>query len=175
MSPEGQKEQDIWREQQEVLLRYLQCGHLHRLRIWIKERGSEYPAQTLITQLFIPLRRRLQSQQPTLQALLSALDGVLINYICIYLATARKKNSKDALVVGWNVHDTTRLWFEAWIAAQQGWRVDVLAHSLAQLRPELFDGQTLLVWCGESPTAAQEQQLTQWQAHGYPVFPLKGN
>ncbi|MNP58139.1 HTH-type transcriptional repressor YcgE [compost metagenome] len=73
------------------------------------------------------------------------------------------------------MQDTTRLWLEAWIAAQDGWRVDVLAHSLVQLRPELFDGQTLLVWCGESPTAAQEQQLTQWQAHGYPVFPLKGN
>ena len=175
LSPEGQEEQDIWREQQEVLLRYLQSGHLHRLRVWLKDRGSEYPAQTLISHLFIPLRRRLQSQQPTLQALLSALDGVLINYICICLASARKKNSKDALVVGWNVQDTTRLWLEAWIAAQDGWRVDVLAHSLVQLRPELFDGQTLLVWCGESPTAAQEQQLTQWQAHGYPVFPLKGN
>ena len=118
----------------------------------------------------------LPAQLPQIEGTtLSALDGVLINYICICLATARKKNSKDALVVGWNVHDTTRLWLEAWIAAQQGWRVDVLAHSLPQLRPELFDGQTLLVWCGESPTAAQEQQLTQWQAHGYPVFPLKGN
>ena len=175
LSEQNNTEQDIWREQQEVLLRYLQSGHLNRLRLWLKERGSDYPAQTLIAHLFIPLRRRLQSQQPTLQALLSALDGVLINYICICLATARKKNSKDALVIGWNVHDTTRLWLEAWIAAQQGWRVDVLAHSLGQLRPELFDGQTLLVWCGESPTEAQQQQLTQWQEHGYPVFSLNGN
>lgn len=175
LSEHSPDEQDIWREQQEVLLRYLQSGHLHRLRLWLKERGNEYPAQTLISHLFIPLRRRLQSQQPTLQVLLSALDGVLINYICICLATARKKNSKDALVIGWNVHDTTRLWLEAWIAAQQGWRVDVLAHSLGQLRPELFDGQTLLVWCGESPTEAQQQQLNQWREHGYPVFPLNGN
>jgi DNA-binding transcriptional MerR regulator len=175
LSEQSPDEQDIWREQQEVLLRYLQSGHLHRLRLWLKERGNEYPAQTLISHLFIPLRRRLQSQQPTLQALLSALDGVLINYICICLATARKKNSKDALVIGWNVHDTTRLWLEAWIAAQQGWRVDVLAHSLGQLRPELFDGQTLLVWCGESPTEAQQQQLNQWREHGYPVFSLNGN
>lgn len=57
------------------------------------------------------------------------LDGVLINYISVCLASARNKNSKDALVIGWNVHDTTRLWLEAWIATQQGWRVDVLAHS----------------------------------------------
>lgn len=97
LSEQNNTEQDIWREQQEVLLRYLQSGHLNRLRLWLKERGSDYPAQTLIAHLFIPLRRRLQSQQPTLQALLSALDGVLINYICICLATARKKTAKTRL------------------------------------------------------------------------------
>ncbi|MGQ7172966.1 L17 family ribosomal protein, partial [Escherichia sp. R-CC3] len=73
-----------------------------------------------------------------LQALLAILDGVLINYIAICLASARKKQGKDALVVGWNIQDTTRLWLEGWIASQQGWRIDVLAHSLNQLRPELF-------------------------------------
>ena len=100
------------------------------------------------------------------------LDGVLINYISVCLSSARKKSGKDALVVGWNVHDTTRLWLEAWIATQQGWRVDVLAHSLPQLRPELFEGQTLLVWCGDIPTAAQQQLLSEWREHGYPVITL---
>jgi len=164
--------QSEWREHQETLLRFLQAGNLQRLRTWIKEQGRDYPAQTLITHLFIPLRRRLQSQQPTLQTLLSMLDGVLINYISVCLSSARKKSGKDALVVGWNVHDTTRLWLEAWIATQQGWRVDVLAHSLPQLRPELFEGQTLLVWCGEIPTAAQQQLLSEWREHGYPVITL---
>jgi len=164
--------QSQWREHQETLLRFLQAGNLQRLRTWIKEQGRDYPAQTLITHLFIPLRRRLQSQQPTLQTLLSMLDGVLINYISVCLSSARKKSGKDALVVGWNVHDTTRLWLEAWIATQQGWRVDVLAHSLPQLRPELFEGQTLLVWCGDIPTAAQQQLLSEWQEHGYPVITL---
>ncbi len=78
-------------------------------------------------------------------------------------------------MIGWNVHDTTRLWLEAWIATQQGWRVDVLAHSLAQLRPELFEGQTLLVWCGEVPSASQQQLLTEWREHGYPVYSLGPN
>lgn len=164
--------QSEWREHQETLLRFLQAGNLQRLRTWIKEQGRDYPAQTLITHLFIPLRRRLQSQQPTLQTLLSMLDGVLINYISVCLSSARKKSGKDALVVGWNVHDTTRLWLEAWIATQQGWRVDVLAHSLPNLRPELFEGQTLLVWCGDIPTAAQQQLLSEWREHGYPVFIL---
>ena len=164
--------QSEWREHQETLLRFLQAGNLQRLRTWIKEQGRDYPAQTLITHLFIPLRRRLQSQQPTLQTLLSMLDGVLINYISVCLSSARKKSGKEALVVGWNVHDTTRLWLEAWIATQQGWRVDVLAHSLPNLRPELFEGQTLLVWCGDIPTAAQQQLLSEWREHGYPVFTL---
>jgi len=164
--------QSEWREHQETLLRFLQAGNLQRLRTWIKEQGRDYPAQTLITHLFIPLRRRLQSQQPTLQTLLSMLDGVLINYISVCLSSARKKSGKDALVVGWNVHDTTRLWLEAWIATQQGWRVDVLAHSLPNLRPELFEGQTLLVWCGDIPTAAQQQLLSEWREHGYPVITL---
>ncbi|ABP61390.1 HTH-type transcriptional regulator MlrA [Enterobacter sp. 638] len=164
--------QNEWREHQETLLRFLQAGDLQRLRTWIKEQGRDYPAQTLIAHLFIPLRRRLQSQQPTLQTLLSMLDGVLINYISVCLSSARKKSGKDALVVGWNVHDTTRLWLEAWIATQQGWRVDVLAHSLPQLRPELFEGQTLLVWCGDIPTAAQQQLLSEWREHGYPVITL---
>ncbi|WP_230354144.1 HTH-type transcriptional regulator MlrA [Lelliottia sp. WAP21] len=162
-----------WREQQETLLRFLQAGHLQRMRTWIIDLCREHPAQTLIEHLFIPLRLRLQSQQPTLQALLSMLDGVLINYISVCLASARKKNSKDALVVGWNVHDTTRLWLEAWIVTQQGWRVDVLAHSLVQLRPELFDGQTLLVWCGDIPSAAQEQLISEWRENGYPVYALR--
>ncbi|ENS2212163.1 transcriptional regulator, partial [Escherichia coli] len=103
---------------------------------------------------------------------LAILDGVLINYIAICLASARKKQGKDALVVGWNIQDTTRLWLEGWIASQQGWRIDVLAHSLNQLRPELFEGRTLLVWCGENRTSAQQQQLTSWQEQGHDIFPL---
>ena len=102
LSNENVDVQNGWRDQQETLLTYLQSGNLHSLRTWIKERGQDYPAQTLTTHLFIPLRRRLQCQQPTLQALLAILDGVLINYIAICLASARKKQGKDALVVGWN-------------------------------------------------------------------------
>nr|EFX6077248.1 transcriptional regulator [Shigella boydii] len=50
--------------------------------------------------------------------------------------------------------------------------MDVLAHSLNQLRPELFEGRTLLVWCGENQTSAQQQQLTSWQEQGHDIFPL---
>ncbi|MRS14994.1 HTH-type transcriptional regulator MlrA [Enterobacteriaceae bacterium RIT691] len=169
ISPE---QQNGWREHQETLLRFLQEANFNRLRLWIKERGNDYPAQTLVAHLFIPLRLRLQSSQPTLQALLSVLDGVLINYISGCMSAARKRQGRDALVVGWNITDTTRLWLEGWIACEQGWRVDVLAHSLHHLRPELFDGQTLLVWCGDASTVGQLEQLQQWQSQGINVLRL---
>lgn len=75
-------------------------------------------------------------------------------------------------MIGWNIHDTTRLWLEGWVASQQGWRIDVLAHSLSQLRPELFGGKTLLIWCGENQTLAQQQQLSAWRAQGATFIPL---
>lgn len=162
-----------WSEQQEILLRFLQTGNLNRLRQWIKECGRDYPAKTLVRHLFIPLRLRLQSAQPTLQAFLGILDGMLINYISLCLASARKRSGRDALIVGWNITDTTRLWLEGWIACEQNWRVDILAHSLPKLRPELFAGQTLLVWCGEAPTSAQQQQLQQWREQGHGIIPLE--
>ncbi|SUG46966.1 transcriptional regulator [Salmonella enterica subsp. arizonae] len=66
------------------------------------------------------------------------------------------------LVCGWKVGSP----------ANRGWRIDVLAHSLNQLRPELFDGKTLLVWCGENQTLAQQQQLSAWRAQGRDIHPL---
>lgn len=158
-----------WRAQQETGLHYLQEGNLNRLHVWIKERARDYPARTLNTWLFAPLRRRLQSAQP---ALLGLLDGALINHISVCLASARKKNDKHALVIGWNVQDTTQLWLEGWMASQQGWRVDVLPHSLPHVRPEMFEGQTLLVWCGETPSATQQQQLLAWRDAGHTVYLL---
>lgn len=169
LSSEPDEVRDGWREQQETVLRYLQQGNQQQLHQWIKEHERDYPASTLTSNLIMPLRHRLQNPQPALQAMLSLLDGILITHISGSLALARKKSGQDALVIGWNIHDTPRLWLEGWIASQQGWRVDVLAHSLTHLRPEMFDGQTLLVWCGESPTTAQLHQLLTWQENGHRV------
>ena len=169
LSSEPDEVRDGWREQQEAALRYLQQGNQQQLHQWIKEHERDYPASTLTSNLIMPLRHRLQSPQPALQAMLSLLDGILITHISASLAMARKKSGQDALVIGWNIHDTPRLWLEGWIACQQGWRVDVLAHSLTHLRPEMFDGQTLLVWCGENPTTAQLHQLLTWQENGHRI------
>ncbi|WP_314137875.1 MerR family transcriptional regulator [Buttiauxella noackiae] len=164
-----------WRERQELLLHHLQSGSPNRLRTWMADIGRDYPAETLVHQLYTPLRRRLQCHQVTLNTLLSLLDGALINYIALCLASARKRSGKDALLVGWDTPDTTRLWMAAWMAIQQGWRIDVLAHPLHQLRPELFAHQTLLVWCGDTPTTHQLDQLELWRCAGMQIFPLMSN
>lgn len=161
---------DGWREQQEKLLHDLRNGDLQHLRQWVKTLRHSHGARTLVDNLFTPLRQRLQ----TLNTLLGLLDGALINDIALSLTSARRKSGPHALVVGWNVTDITRLWLEGWVACEQGWRVDVLAHSLSHVQPELFPGQTLLVWCGAAPSAMQLQQLEHWQEDGI-AFALPAN
>ena len=56
--------------------------------------------------------------------------------------------------------------------SEQGWRVEVLANSLNQLRPDLFEGQTMMVWCGDAPSPSQRQQLAAWQAAGHAIYAL---
>lgn len=165
---------DGWREQQEIALRDLRNGNLNHLRQWVKELHRTDSARTLVDNLFTPLRLRQQSAQLPLHTLLGLLDGVLINDIALSLSAARRKSGPQALVVGWNVTDLTRLWLEGWVACEQGWRVDVLAHSLSHIQPELFPGQTLLVWCGSAPNAMQQQQLARWQEDGA-AFALPAN
>ncbi len=165
---------DGWREQQEIALRDLRNANLNHLRQWVKELRRTDSARTLVDNLFTPLRLRLQSAQLPLHTLLGLLGGVLINDIALSLSAARRKSGPQALVVGWNVTDLTRLWLEGWVACEQGWRVDVLAHSLSHVQPELFPGQTLLVWCGAAPNTMQLHQLARWQEDGT-AFALPAN
>lgn len=155
-----------WRKQQEILLGYLQNGSYHRLRLWLKERNHTDSAQTLVQYLINPLRQRLLSPQPTLLALRGILDGIVINHIARNLSASANYHGSHALMVGWNVDDITRLWLEGWIASEQGWRVDILAHSLNQLRPELFPDSTLMVWCGEAPCSARVNLMRLWERQG---------
>lgn len=43
LSNENVDLQNGWREQQEILLHYLQNNNLHNLRVWLKERGGISP------------------------------------------------------------------------------------------------------------------------------------
>ena len=169
LSEEESNQQSGWHEHQATLMHHLQNSGPTQLRKWIAEVGKEHPVATLVTHLYVPLRRRLHGQQATLTAMLSLLDGILIGHISVCLAQARRRAGRDALIVGWNITDATRLWLAAWSALDQGWRPEVLAHPLTQLRPEMFPGQTLLIWCGDDPSPAQRMQIETWQQEGQPV------
>ncbi len=139
-----------WREQQEILLHYLQ-QYLHSLRLCGQKNAVRIiQPKTLTTNLFVPPRRRLRKPTTRPSALLGIPDGIPIQLI---RASARppQETGKDALVIWLNIHDTTRRWLEGWVASQQGWRIDAGASPASSARNR-FDGKTLLVWCGENQT-----------------------
>ena len=91
LSNENVDVQNGWRDQQETLLTYLQSGNLHSLRTWIKERGQDYPAQTLTTSVYSSAPTASGANNRLSRRCWRSLDGVLINYISICLASVRKK------------------------------------------------------------------------------------
>lgn len=163
----------VWQSHQERAMHLLQQRDGHTLQQWLSELMRDHPAKTLAQQLINPLRARLQGTRPAYQAKLSLLDGILINLIAGNLSASRQQaHGRPALVVGWGVQDSTRLWIEGWIASQQEWQVGILAHPFTQFHPEMFKGKMLLVWCGDSPSPAQQQQLQAWQETGHQVWLL---
>lgn len=48
LSSDSSEQPNGWREQQEILLHYLQSSNLHSLRLWVKERGQDYIARRII-------------------------------------------------------------------------------------------------------------------------------
>ncbi|ADP12046.1 HTH-type transcriptional regulator MlrA (MerR-like regulator A) [Erwinia sp. Ejp617] len=156
---------------QEEMMSVIRLVRPSKLRVKIASLGKEFPVDTLIDQVFVPIRHRLGLDQNTARTLCSFLDGALIDYISFCLTGARKKAGKDALLMGWGITDRTRLWLEAWRLAQQGWRIDLLAEPLASPRPELFPGQHIFVYSGKTLTQRQEEQLAHWQEQGLSITP----
>lgn len=160
---------DDWSSLQEEMMAVLRHVRPARLRAAIMALGREHSADALIDHIFVPVRQRLSLDQNTARTMCSMLDGVLIDYAASCLAEARKKTGKEALLIGWDCEDRTRLWLEAWRLSQQGWHIDVLAEPLDAPRPELFPGQQLFLWTGKAPSRRQQEQLAHWREQGYTV------
>ena len=160
---------DGWGALQEGMMTILRQVRPAKLRAMILALGREHPVDALIDNIYVPVRHRLTLDQNTARTMCSLLDGLLIDYVVLSLANARKKAGKDALLIGWSIEDRTRLWLEAWRLSQQGWHIDVLAEPLDSPRPELFPGQQLFVWTGKALTHRQQEQLSHWQEQGYAV------
>ncbi|WP_034913607.1 MULTISPECIES: MerR family transcriptional regulator [Erwinia] len=160
---------DGWTTLQEEIMKVLRQVKPSRIRTKIATMGREHPASDLIDHVYLPVRQRLGLDQTTARAMCSLLDGALIDYAAFCLTGSRKKEGKDALLMGWAIDDRTRLWLEAWRLSQQGWRIDVLAEPLELPRPELFPGQQIFVFTGKPLSRRQQEQMTHWREQGYPV------
>lgn len=162
-------DEPVWATIQEEMMLLLRKANAARLRETITLLGRKFGAEQLIDEVFTPVRQRLGRDQHTGRAILSLLDGVLIDYAASRIAVARKEASKEALLASWGNDDRTRLWLEAWRLSQQGWRLDLFAEPLDSPQPEFFPGQQLFVWTGKPLTQRQSQLLAQWQEQGFAI------
>ncbi|BBR58381.1 MULTISPECIES: MerR family transcriptional regulator [unclassified Klebsiella] len=158
---------DDWSALQEEMMAALRSARPARLRAKISALGREHPCDALIDHVFVPVRQRLSLDQNTARIMCSLLDGVLIEFVTSCLSESRRKAGKDALLMGWDTDDRTRLWLEAWRLSQRGWHIAVLAEPLESPRPELFPGQQLFVWTGVTPTRRQQELIQHWHEQGY--------
>lgn len=160
---------EAWRSQQDEVMTVLRLVQPAKLRTKIADLGQVFAVDTLIDHVFIPVRQCLGLDKNTARAMISLLDGLLIEYVIQRLADSRNKEGKDTLLVGWESEDRIRLWLEAWRLSQHGWRPDVLADPLESPRPELFPGQHIFVWTGKVLTMRQQEQLEHWQKQGFAI------
>ncbi|MGU3412708.1 MerR family transcriptional regulator [Enterobacteriaceae bacterium C34A] len=161
---------DDWTTLQEEMMAVLRSAHPAKMRAKIVALSREYRAEDLIDHVYAPTRQRLSLDHNTARIMCSMLDGVLTEFVAVTLAESRKKAGKDALLIGWDTDDRTRLWLEAWRLSQQGWHIAVLAEPLDSPRPELFPGQQLIVWTGITPTRRQQELLQHWHEQGFSLI-----
>ncbi len=161
--------QSGWSSSQEEMMLVVRYASPTKLRARLAELRREHSFEALIDNILVPVRQRMSLDQNTVRHMASMLDGVLIEVAAASLVESRKKPGKDALLIGWDCEDRTRLWLEAARLSQKGWHIDVLADPIDSPRPELFPGQKIFVWTGKAPTARQQEQLDHWHEQGFAV------
>ncbi|MCI1899234.1 MAG: MerR family transcriptional regulator [Enterobacter sp.] len=161
--------QSGWASSQEEMMLAIRTASPARLRARLADMRREHSVEALIDNILVPVRQRMSHDQNTVRHMASLLDGVLIELAAARLVESRKKPGKDALLIGWECDDRTRLWLEAARLSHKGWHIDVLAEPIDSPRPELFPGQKIFVWTGKSPTARQQEQLDHWREQGFAV------
>ncbi|UJD94450.1 MerR family transcriptional regulator [Lelliottia amnigena] len=158
-----------WTAYQEEMMLVLRYASPAKLRAKLADFRREHSVEALIDNILVPVRQRMSHDQNTVRHMASLLDGVLIEVAAASLAESRKKSGKDALLIGWECEDRTRLWLEAARLSHKGWHIDVLAEPIDSPRPELFPGQKIFVWTGKAATARQQEQLDHWREQGFSV------
>jgi len=158
-----------WTVYQEEMMLVLRYASPAKLRAKLADFRREHSVEALIDHILVPVRQRMSLDQNTVRHMASLLDGVLIEVAAASLVESRKKPGKDALLMGWECEDRTRLWLEAARLSHKGWHIDVLAEPIDSPRPELFPGQKIFVWTGKTATPRQQEQLDHWREQGFAV------
>jgi len=158
-----------WTAYQEEMMLVLRYASPAKLRAKLADFRREHSVEALIDHILVPVRQRMSLDQNTVRHMASLLDGVLIEVAAASLVESRKKPGKDALLMGWECEDRTRLWLEAARLSHKGWHIDVLAEPIDSPRPELFPGQKIFVWTGKTATPRQQEQLDHWREQGCAV------
>ncbi|MBL5899781.1 MerR family transcriptional regulator [Lelliottia amnigena] len=158
-----------WTAYQEEMMLVLRYASPAKLRAKLADFRREHSVEALIDHILVPVRQRMSLDQNTVRHMASLLDGVLIEVAAASLVESRKKPGKDALLMGWECEDRTRLWLEAARLSHKGWHIDVLAEPIDSPRPELFPGQKIFVWTGKTATPRQQEQLDHWREQGFSV------
>jgi len=158
-----------WSIDQEEMMTVLRYANPAKLRAKMQQLRREHDFDVLIDNIITPVRQRMSLDQNTVRHMASLLDGVLIEMAVATLIDSRKKAAKEALLIGWDCDDRTRLWLEAARLSQKGWHIDVLAEPIDFPRPELFPGQKMFVWTGKALTPRQQEQLDHWREQGFTV------
>lgn len=154
---------------QEELISVLRQASPSRLRGKVVKLARELPVDELIDHVLNPVRQRLQLEHHTARMMSGVLDGILVQHVAAALQEALRKPGTEALLLAWDVDDSTGLWLEAWRLTHRDLHITVLPESVASPRPELFPGQKLYVWTGRHTSFRQAELLQHWQEQGYSV------
>lgn len=71
-----------------------------RIRVKLMALSRQHPIDTLIDSLLVPVRQRLKLDQDISLMISNLLDGLPIDCVALFLTEARKKNGREALLVG---------------------------------------------------------------------------
>jgi len=115
-----------WTAYQEEMMLVLRYASPAKLRAKLADFRREHSVEALIDNILVPVRQRMSHDQNTVRHMASLLDGVLIEVAAASLAESRKKSGKDALLIGWECEDRTRLWLEAARLSHKGWHIEIL-------------------------------------------------
>lgn len=161
--------EDDWGALQEDLLAVLRQASPSKLRGRMVKLTREVPVSTLIDNVLNPVRQRLQLEHHTARMMSGVFEGILIQHVAVSLQESLRKPGTEALLIAWDIDDTTGLWLEAWRLAQRDLHITVLPESVTSPRPEYFPGLMMYVWTGRETTLRQTELLQHWREQGYSV------